>query len=130
MEARKDRGSCGSKPDRSDALAYVRETARELHAMARSSHDWEHTERVVSLCEKIGPKEGADREVLRIAAYLHDIGRSYQDVSNGAFCHARKGAQMAEPLLEPLSLSPAQKANMVHCIRSHRFRGDCPPAKP
>jgi uncharacterized protein len=66
-------------------------------------------------------------EVLLAAAYLHDIGRCYQDTTNGDICHAEKGAQMAETLLDPLGFSEDQKKNILHCIRSHRFRGDPSP---
>jgi uncharacterized protein len=75
----------------------------------------------------IGQAEGADMEVLKIATYLHDVGRAYQDESKGALCHAEKGAEMANELLEKYPISPEQKANVLHCIRSHRFRGNCPP---
>jgi uncharacterized protein len=40
---------------------------------ARGSHDWDHTQRVYNLCMHIGQVEGADLEVLEIAAYLHDV---------------------------------------------------------
>jgi uncharacterized protein len=75
----------------------------------------------------IGQVEGADVEVLEIAAYLHDVGRSHQDESKGTVCHAEKGAEMATKLLDKYPISPEQKANVLHCIRSHRFRGDCRP---
>jgi uncharacterized protein len=92
-----------------------------------SSHAWEHTQRVCNLCMHIGQAERADMDVLEIAAYLHDIGRPYQDEAEGAICHAKKGAEMAGALLEKCPISPEQKANVIHCIRSHRFRGDCQP---
>jgi len=66
-------------------------------------------------------------DVLLVAAYLHDIGRSSQDASNGAVCHAQKGAQMAKPVVDKLPLSENQKENVIHCIRSHRFRGNHSP---
>ncbi len=69
-------------------------------------------------------------DVLLAAAYLHDIGRGYQDESKGALCHAEKGARMAGPILEKLALSEAQKNNILHCIRSHRFRGSHNPMTP
>ena len=69
-------------------------------------------------------------DVLLTAAYLHDIGRSYQDDSNGSICHAQKGAQLAKPILGQLPLSGEQKNNVLHCIRSHRFRGDLRPETP
>jgi uncharacterized protein len=76
----------------------------------------------------MGPAENADMSVLGAAAYLHDIGRALQDASNGAICHAEKGAQMAEPMVAALPLSKKQKQNIIHCVRSHRFRSQHKPA--
>ncbi len=96
--------------------------AAKHFADARGSHDWDHTLRVVRLCEHIGEKEGADMLVLRAAAYLHDIGRAAQDDSRGTLCHAARGAEMARGLLARLPLAPDRCDNIVHCVRSHRFR--------
>ena len=97
---------------------------------ARGSHKWDHTLRVCRLCEHIGTIEGVDMDVLLTAAYLHDIGRSFQDDSNGAVCHAKKGVLLAGPIVERLPLSESQKKNILHCIRAHRFRGDREPETP
>ena len=94
---------------------------------ARGSHNWDHTLRVRRLCERIGEAEGADMNVLLVSAYLHDIARSHQDNSRGAVCHAEKGAQLAAPFVKKLPLSADQKDNILHCIRSHRFRGNFRP---
>ena len=108
----------------------IEKTAKGCLDTARGSHDWEHTLRVCRLCERLGPVEGADIDVLLIAAYLHDIGRGAQDASNGAVCHAEKGARMAEPIIQALPLSENQKQNILHCIKSHRFRGNHAPSTP
>ena len=92
-----------------------------------SSHDWDHTLRVHKMCMHIGPIEGADMIVLQIAAYLHDIGRRLQDESMGSVCHAEKGAELAVELLSNISISEQQKANIIHSIKSHRFRGNSRP---
>jgi uncharacterized protein len=115
-------------PAEADLMAAVQSAARECFEKANGSHDWEHTQRVVRLCEHIGCAEGADMLVLRIAAYLHDIGRSIQDASKGVLCHAKEGARLAWPLIKDFPLSAARKQNIVHCIRSHRFRGNIKPA--
>jgi uncharacterized protein len=104
--------------------------ARKTLDGARTSHDWEHTLRVFKLCERIGAKEGVDMDVVRVAAYLHDIGRGYQDASSGVICHAEKGAEMAAPLVKALHLTKQQKENIIHSIRSHRFRGNHSPETP
>lgn len=94
---------------------------------AHGSHAWDHTQRVYNLCLHIGEPEGADMEVLKIAAYLHDVGRPFQDESKGAISHEEKGVEMARALLGKYLISEGQKTNIIHCIRSHRFRGDCQP---
>jgi len=111
-------------------LDTVKEMAYQHFQCARGSHDWDHTLRVCRLCERLGSTEGVDSDVLLVAAYLHDIGRGCQDDSNGAVCHAEKGARMAAPIVEQLALSESQKNNVLHCIRSHRFRGDRQPRTP
>jgi uncharacterized protein len=75
----------------------------------------------------IGQVEGADLEVLEIAAYLHDVGRSHEDAAEGGICHAREGAEMARELLAAYPVSEEQRANIIHSIRSHRFRGNHQP---
>lgn len=105
----------------------VRAAAREMLHGARGSHAWDHTLRVYRLCQRIGPPEEADMEVLCIAALLHDVGRGHQDASNGAVCHAVQGAVLAAPLVRSLSLSPERTENVLHCIRSHRFRSNRQP---
>jgi uncharacterized protein len=102
----------------------IRGFAMEHFEGARGSHDWDHTERVCNLCGHIGQIEGADLHVLEIAAYLHDVGRPYEDEAKGGVCHADKGAEMAQELLAKYDIPDEQKVNIVHCIRSHRFRGN------
>ena len=101
----------------------IQTIAQKMFSGARASHDWDHTLRVLRLCEHIGPAEKADMDVLRVAAVLHDIGRPHQDASRGSVCHAVHGAVLAEPIVATLVFSPGQKDNILHCIRTHRFRG-------
>jgi uncharacterized protein len=91
---------------------------------AHGSHAWDHTLRVYNLCMHIGRAEGADLDVLKIAAYLHDVARPLQDQSKGTVCHAEKGAEIAGDLLRDYPLSKGRKQNVIHCILSHRFRGN------
>ena len=110
------------RPAADDPVAWVADRARRLFLEAAGSHDWDHTRRVAALCEHIGRVEKADLKVLRMAACLHDIGRCHQDSSNGVQCHAGEGARMAVEILAELPLLASEKDNIVHCVRSHRFR--------
>lgn len=96
--------------------------ARGHFAGAKYSHDWEHTERVYRLCMHIGAIEGADLEVLAIAAFLHDIGRAHQDTAKGSVCHAEVGAEIARAILGQFPLPADRKDNIIHCVLTHRFR--------
>ena len=124
--ASNDRSPGSAAPEQ--VLDRVKTFARTCFEKASGSHDWEHTLRVFRLCERMGPAENADLDVLGAAAYLHDIGRAMQDASDGAICHAEKGSHMAGPLVEALPFSGDQKHNIIHCIRSHRYRNQHQPA--
>lgn len=105
----------------------IRAFSRACFSSARGSHGWDHTERVYRLCMKIAEAEKGDKELLAMAAWLHDVGRTYQDESRGSLCHAEKGAEIAETVLQGYPLSREKKNNVLHCIRSHRYRGTCKP---
>lgn len=107
-----------------DKLQKITEEAKNIFSDAKGSHDWEHTERVYKLCMHIGDIEKADMEVLKYAAILHDIGREQQDSSNGEICHAEVGAEMARIILEKYGFQEDTINNIIHCIETHRFRGD------
>ena len=76
------------------------------------SHGYEHTERVIELCEKLGKSLNADMSVLIPAAILHDIGREKDN-------HAYHSAQMARQVLEDLNYSKIDE--ITHAIEVHSF---------
>jgi uncharacterized protein len=93
--------------------------ARALYAELESAHDFDHILRVLRLAERIGKAEGADLEIVRTAALLHDIGRS-EEARTGR-CHAQIGAEMAAKIL---SQHPQDRVQaVVEAIAAHRFRG-------
>lgn len=109
--------------DRGRLFAAVREEAAAYFRGARGSHDWDHTERVCRLAERIARKEGADLFIVRLAAVLHDIGRGEEDRTNGRVCHSRRGAEMAAPVLRKHGLDRRTIQRVAAAIRTHRFRG-------
>lgn len=100
----------------------IKKAAQERLASDASSHGWDHVERVWNLCRHIGRAEGADLDILRPAAYLHDIGRPEEKASGGAICHAVAGAARARIILEEQGIDGETVDRIVHCIASHRFR--------
>lgn len=106
-----------------DLFKKIKEEAKAQFRRARGSHDWDHTERVYQICMRIGRKEKADLEVLRLAALLHDIGRAEEDRLNGKICHSEKGAVLARKILEKHGVEKGTANQVIHCIKAHRFRG-------
>lgn len=87
------------------------------------SHGPDHTERVYFTALAIGRRMEARLDILAAAALLHDIGRGDETASKGKVCHALRGAEMAEGILTELDFPRDQIEAIMHCIRSHRFRG-------
>jgi uncharacterized protein len=107
-------------------IARAAAIARDTFAGERGSHDWDHTLRVHDLCLAIARREGGGREVIRLSAYLHDIGRTRR-FGRGNGGHAVRGARAARTILSGLRVDPSVIDRVVHCIATHRFRGDAQP---
>jgi len=103
----------------------IADEAKSFFKHSPPTHDWSHTQRVVALCEKLGGEEKADQEILLASSFLHDIGRERADREK--ICHAELSAKLALPILKQVNF-PEEKINdVIHCISTHRFRGDNPP---
>ncbi|MBI4665877.1 MAG: HD domain-containing protein [Nitrospinae bacterium] len=100
----------------------VEPLAKSHFESVRGSHGWDHVQRVLKLCEHIGPLEGCDMTVLRLAALLHDIGRNESDAGGGETCHAQLGAEMARGILKEAGADEALIGAVAHCVETHRFR--------
>jgi uncharacterized protein len=108
-----------------------KELTERLCRMAESYHDGmggchgpDHTERVHKTVLHIGRMMDASLDILSAAALLHDIGRQFETEKQGGICHAEKGAELAKEILQKLEFSEAFIAEVIHCIETHRYRGD------
>jgi uncharacterized protein len=102
--------------------------ARERMSRLRSSHGWDHMERVVRLAEKIGRTEKqADPFIVKIAAILHDIARADEQETNGGLCHAELGGKIAYEFLTESGLDAERSGRVRDCILAHRYRNDRAP---
>ncbi len=93
----------------------------EARLKVGSTHSFDHVERVTRFAIYIGEKVGADMDVLKASALLHDIARDLED-ENPAIDHAEEGAKMAEKILAELGFPRSKIESVVYAIRVHRFR--------
>lgn len=102
--------------------AAVWQTVRSAYQSGGGCHDLSHIERVFRLALHIGRSEGADLQVLGLAALFHDIGRPDEEASQGETCHAEAGAEKARVYLGELGYDPEIIQRAAECIAGHRFR--------
>jgi uncharacterized protein len=100
--------------------------ARAWYIENDAVHGFDHIERVYSLCETIGEKEGADLEILRAAALLHDARGSHPELGQRENHHVDSAA-FAQEILSQEGWPSSKISAVQHCILSHRFRKDAPP---
>ncbi len=110
-----------------DLFEQIKREAQKYFKGAKGSHDWSHVERVYNFALKIGKKEGANLEILKLATILHDIGRKHQDEVNGKVDHAEIGAKSAREILEKYNIGKEKIKKIIHCIETNRFRGNRKP---
>ncbi|AIU70061.1 phosphohydrolase [Thermococcus eurythermalis] len=92
-----------------------------MHFFEREgTHGFSHVERVFNLCLHIGREEGADLEILALAALLHDIARPLEDAGK-VEDHAAEGARIAKRFLLGLGYLPEKAEAVAHAIEAHRF---------
>lgn len=107
----------------------------ELWKIAESyypKNDWahgrSHIERVLRSAVEIGKQEGADLDVIELAAILHDIF-VYKEThfKVEGFRHEIEAARVARGILEKLGIADTTTEAVAHCIEAHRKRSSSEP---
>ncbi|MCD6356589.1 MAG: HD domain-containing protein [Anaerolineaceae bacterium] len=102
------------------------EQARSWYPNYDAVHGFGHIKRVYRNCEKIGPLEGADMEILLAAALLHDARGSHPGEGNRNEHHLRS-ADFAKIILLNEHWADIKIKKVQHCIIAHRYRKENPP---
>jgi uncharacterized protein len=102
--------------------------ARSWYPVEDPVHGFDHVLRVLRLAEHLASAEGADLDVVRAAALLHDAQppeTSTQPASSGKrSAHHLDSAAFARRQLKKEGWAEAQISAVEHCILAHRFRDD------
>lgn len=83
-----------------------------------SGHDIGHLERTMETALYIQEKEGGDRIIIGISAYLHDLHRLMQN-GNGCYVEPKQSLKTIENILSTLELTDKQINKICYCIEHH-----------
>jgi uncharacterized protein len=103
------------------------ESARAWYGDSDPIHSFDHILRVYHMAEKIALAEGADLEIVRAAALLHDAEGSNPDDKAARKLHHHASAEFAGEILRAEGWDAERIAAVQHCIRAHRFRDTSEP---
>lgn len=103
------------------------EQAQALYPQNDAVHGFDHVLRVYHLAEKLGAAAGADLEIVRAAALLHDVQGSHPNGGERG-SHHEASADEAARILSAEGWNPERIARVQECIRAHRYRGSQRPA--
>ena len=107
--------------------------ARQWYAQDDPVHGFDHVLRVYGMAEHLAQAEGADLEIVRAAALLHDAGDEPglpQDASGAQRRnHQHNSAEFAGEVLRGEGWEAERVAAVQHCIRAHRFRDSSEPPR-
>ncbi len=98
------------------------ETAQSWYSQNDPVHGFDHILRVYRMAERLAKAEGADLEVVRVAALLHDAEGPGVEASREG--HQHKSAVFARQILVAENWPEERIRAVEHCIRAHRFRDE------
>lgn len=117
------------------------EQARRWYPQGDPVHGFDHVLRVARLAEQLGAAEGADLEIVRAAALLHDAAEQaearldpsepgvVEAIHAGRPAHQHTSAEIAGLALTSEGWPPERIAAVQHAIRAHRFRDSSEPPR-
>ena len=99
------------------------EQARRWYDDDDPVHGYDHILRVLRLALYLAEQVGADPQIVRAAALLHDASGAHPSGEQDRVLHENSSAEFAREILEKEGWGRKRIEAVVHCIQTHRYRG-------
>lgn len=99
-------------------LKFLEKEIQPLFDNENTGHDIYHLVRVKNLALHIAEKEGGDKFVIGVGAYLHDIHRVIHKNSI-KYCTPKESLPLTESMLNKIEISDEIKSKILHCVEFH-----------
>ena len=103
------------------------EEARKWYDPKDPVHGFDHVQRVLHMAEYLGRELGADLEILRAAALLHDAAGAHPQSEISRERHEYASAEFGREILDKEGWAKERIDAVLHCILAHRYRGKLSP---
>jgi uncharacterized protein len=103
------------------------EEARTWYDPKDPVHGFDHVQRVLYMAVYLGRELGADLEILRAAALLHDAAGAHPQSEISRDQHEVASAEFARKILKNKGWPKTRIDSVMHCILTHRYRGKLAP---
>lgn len=100
----------------------IEKEVKTLFSKESSGHDFYHLKRVFNIANYLQKKEGGDRTVVAVGAFLHDLHRIMGN-EIGRFCSPKDSLPKIRKIIDKTKLAPGQISKILHCIEYHEEYG-------
>lgn len=111
-----------------EIIEKLEKETHELFSKDNSGHDIYHSKRVLNLALHLQEKEGGDRLVVAVTAFLHDIHRIIQK-ETGKFCSPKESIPQIREILKKIDFPKDKIDKVLHCIEFHEEYSFSPKGK-
>ena len=101
-----------------ECMVVIRPLVEELFAGDSGGHDVSHLERTMNAALYIQEREGGDRVVVGLGAYLHDVHRMMEN-ELGRFVSPEESLGPIRDVLAKVDLTPDQVDAICYCVEHH-----------
>jgi uncharacterized protein len=99
-------------------IKILRELLEHEFNKDKTGHSADHLERTLAYALKLCEKEGGNRDIIGVAAYIHDVHR-LMGAQLGRFCTPEESLPKVREILLELDLNEDERERIVHAVKHH-----------